>query len=126
MVDCDLLSRRYDISYSGLSSADISVSTDLSEDAKRSLIEDYSNSKSFSDGLIFRKIVEYKLTNRFAERHWWSWLTDSKRDILSRIFEHSGFSTALCNLLRIPALLDDLNISLWHKIIATLSDEVSD
>ncbi|KAF2182665.1 hypothetical protein K469DRAFT_443832, partial [Zopfia rhizophila CBS 207.26] len=96
---------------------------DLSEEAKRSLIEDYSNSKSFSDGLIFRKIVEYELTDMFAERHWWSWLTDSKRDILNRVFEHSGFSAALRNLLRIPALLDDLKISLWHKIIATLSDE---
>lgn len=111
--------------FSALSSANILVSTDLSEDARRSLIEDYSNSKNFSDGLIFRKIAEYKPMNIFAEQHWWSWLTDSKRDILSRIFEHSGFSVALCNLLRIPALLDDLNISLWHKIIATLSDEVS-
>ncbi|KAF1352972.1 hypothetical protein EJ07DRAFT_13857, partial [Lizonia empirigonia] len=91
--------------------------------AQRSLVEDYSSSRVFSDGLIFRKIVEYEGPNEFARQHWWSWLTDCKKDILGRIFAHKEYNAALRKLIRIPALLDDLKITVWHKIIATRSDE---
>ncbi|KAJ4329997.1 hypothetical protein N0V95_010119 [Ascochyta clinopodiicola] len=97
----------------------------LSTQAQRSLVEDYSSSRVFSDGLIFRKIVEYEDVNEFARQHWWSWLTDCKKDILGRVFAHKEYNAALRKLIRIPALLDDLNITVWHKIIATRSDEVS-
>jgi hypothetical protein len=57
------------MSYSTLSYANALVSIDLGEEAKRSLVENYLNSKSFSNRLIFRKIVKYKLENKFAEQH---------------------------------------------------------
>jgi hypothetical protein len=98
---------------------------DLSEGARRSLVDDYSNSKKFPDGLILRKIVEYESADAFSEKHWWSWLTDCKTDILGRVLKHRGFRAALRRLCRTPALLDDLNITIWHRIIATRSDEVS-
>lgn len=97
----------------------------LSTQARRSLVEDYSSSQLFSDGLVFRKIVEYEASDDYSRQHWWSWLTDCKRDILGRIFAHTEYNAALRKLIRIPALLEDLNITVWHKIIATRSDEVS-
>jgi hypothetical protein len=57
------------MSYSTLSCANALVSIDLGKEAKRLLIEDYLNSKSFSNRLIFCKIVKYKLENKFAKQH---------------------------------------------------------
>ncbi|KAA8622017.1 DUF3723 domain-containing protein [Pyrenophora tritici-repentis] len=95
----------------------------LSTQAKRSLVEDYSSSQKFSDGLIFRKMVEYETSDDYSRQHWSSWLTDCKKDILGRIFAHTEYNAALRKLMRIPALLEDLNITVWHRIIATRSDE---
>ncbi|RYN74723.1 hypothetical protein AA0120_g12233 [Alternaria tenuissima] len=95
----------------------------LSTQARRSLVEDYSSSQRFSDGLIFRKIVEYETSDDYSRQHWWSWLTDCKKDILGRIFAHTGYNAALRKLMRIPALLEDFSITVWKKIIATRSDE---
>ncbi|EUC39552.1 hypothetical protein COCMIDRAFT_31295, partial [Bipolaris oryzae ATCC 44560] len=95
----------------------------LSTQARRSLVDDYSNSRKFSDGTIFRKIIEYETSDNYSKQHWWSWLTDCKKDILCRIFSHLEFNAALRQLYQVPALLEDLNITVWHKIIATRSDE---
>jgi hypothetical protein len=75
--------------------------------------------------LIFRKLVEYEAADNYSRQHWWSCLTHSKKDILGRIFAHTEYNAALRKLIRLPALLEDLNITVWHKIIATRSDEVS-
>ncbi|KAF1358854.1 hypothetical protein EJ07DRAFT_121843, partial [Lizonia empirigonia] len=106
-----------------LYSAGTPSATYLSEQAKTSLIEDYSSSQKFSDGLVFRKLVEYETSDPYSRQHWWSWLTDCKKDILSRIFAHKEYNAALREMIRIPALLEDINITVWHKIIATRSDE---
>lgn len=94
----------------------------LSTDTQASLIEDHASSKCFSDGWLYRKVMS---TASYERQHWLAWLTDCKVVILKQLFGHTGLSKALQELERIPALLEDLEITQWHKIMATHSDEVS-
>ncbi len=97
----------------------------LGEEARRTLVEQYSNPKNFSEAEIFRNICEYESKNEFAEQWWWSLLSRYKKDELKRLREHKLFSKALKRLRRIPALMWGFCISTWSRIIATKSDEVN-
>ncbi|KAF2458845.1 hypothetical protein BDY21DRAFT_283526 [Lineolata rhizophorae] len=98
---------------------------DLNANAKRELIEEYSNSVNFSDGKVYSKITEYKsLNDKFAEHQWWARLSKSKRDILKRFLKHDLFATAFASLSTIPALfIHGFKIGTLHKMIGEKIDE---
>lgn len=100
----------------------------LSQNSKRALSEEYSNSLNFSDGIIYRKIQEYQsFSDKFAEYQCWARLTKSKRDILKRFLKHK-LSTAFNSLLPIYGLwIDDeegFSVGTLHKMMGMKIDEV--
>ena len=101
----------------------------LSQDSKRELSEEYSNSQNFSDGIIYRRIMEYdSLGNTFAAFQCWARLTKSKRCILRRFFKHKTLNSAFNRLLPIYGLWIDPEkgfcIGTLHYIMGMKIEEV--
>jgi hypothetical protein len=91
----------------------------LEDEERRSLVEEYSNSLNFRDGIIFSKIHTYmEKGDIFAERQWWARLTPNKARRINQLL-NSTLNSVLMQFLSIPALLLDFKAGIWHKVIAS-------
>ncbi|TQV90169.1 hypothetical protein IF1G_11168 [Cordyceps javanica] len=100
---------------------------DISDEAKRDLIEEYSSEKGPGDGVYYRKIREYQ--GIFGEQHpylehrWWARLgasskSESKKKQLEQLWKHSNFAAAFDAFQHLPALYCGLRLSAINKMIS--------
>lgn len=120
MVDGRALCRYVRHCLSHKNSADLK---DLSDDAKRSLAEEFGNEANFSDGYIFAEICSYP-TNSLDANRWRSRLTTHKNEILRRLLKHPTLSPALRRTMQIPGLRRGLQLGVWSKVLADKYEEV--
>ncbi|KAH8721015.1 hypothetical protein HC256_001391 [Beauveria bassiana] len=100
---------------------------DISDEARRDLMEEYSSEKKPADGVFFRKIREYQgifgEPNEYLEQKWWARLgaiTDSehRKSQLEKLFGHREFAPAFDAFRHLPALYCGLRLSVINKMIA--------
>ncbi|KZZ91208.1 hypothetical protein BBO_09563 [Beauveria brongniartii RCEF 3172] len=101
--------------------------SDISDEARRDLMEEYSSEKKPADGVFFRKIREYQgifgEPNEYLEQKWWARLgaiTDSehRKSQLEKLFGHRQFAPAFDAFRHLPALYCGLRLSVINKMIA--------
>ncbi|KAK2589595.1 hypothetical protein QQS21_012726 [Conoideocrella luteorostrata] len=107
---------------------------DISNEAQRDIVEEYSSERKLDDGEIYYKIREYQgicgQEHPHFERRWWARLAtlpDSKRkkECLDQLLGHRKFSRAFDAFYPIPALYCGLRLSVVSKMISTRCHEVS-
>ena len=77
----------------------ITVYIALSDEAKTSLCEDYSNASNFFDGQIFCRIQQNQESEQvYNEKRWWFYLFKSKRKNLRRLFLKPAILASLDSL----------------------------
>ncbi|EJP61387.1 uncharacterized protein BBA_09683 [Beauveria bassiana ARSEF 2860] len=101
--------------------------SDISDEAKRDLMEEYSNEKKPGDGIFSLRIREYQgifgEQNEYLEQEWWARLgaiTDSenRKNQLEKLFGHRHFAPAFDALRHLPALYCGLRLAVISKMIA--------
>lgn len=103
--------------------------TDISEELRTTLVEEYANQKAPTDGEIYRKIRQYEgeQNEPFRER-WFVRLSKSNQGRLEQLDNRKNrrLRGAFDKLLRIPGIWPNgMRISMLHRLIATDCVEVS-
>ncbi|KAM3475765.1 hypothetical protein MY8738_007241 [Beauveria namnaoensis] len=100
---------------------------DISDEAKRDLIEEYSSEKKPEDGVYYRKIREYKgifgEEHPYLEHRWWARLgasskAENKKKRLEQLWKHPNFAPAFDAFRHLPALYCGLRLSAINKMIS--------
>ncbi|KAM3560519.1 hypothetical protein ARSEF4850_003620 [Beauveria asiatica] len=100
---------------------------DISDEAKRDLIEEYSSEKKPGDGVYYRKIREYKgifgEEHPYLEHRWWARLgasskAENKKKRLEQLWKHPKFAPAFDAFRHLPALYCGLRLSAINKMIS--------
>ncbi|KAJ2976444.1 hypothetical protein NQ176_g4953 [Zarea fungicola] len=100
---------------------------DISDEAKRDLVEEYSSEKKPGDGEFFYKIREYQgifgEKNPYLENKWWARLSairdsEHKKKRLEQLFGHPMFAPAFDSLRHLPALYCGLRLSVVNRMIS--------
>ena len=103
--------------------------TDLSEDVRRDLREEYANSRNFCDGDIYRQIRYcQKQQNQLGEGRWFARLSEGKRKDLRKLQRKEdlrSLSSALDRLLPYIGFWPGLQIGTFHRILNLKCSEVS-
>jgi Protein of unknown function (DUF3723) len=103
--------------------------SDLSDELKTTLIDEYSAERIPDDGEFYRKIRGYQQERSPQfEKQWWARLNDvspSKKSKLERLFRNPDWKAAFDLVLDIPALDDGIEIGNLHTIIGMRCEEVS-
>ena len=99
------------------------VYTDLSDDLKTTLIEEYSCEKKPDDGEIYSKIREYQGYggggNPYFESRWWALLhgkSSHKSDNMKQIIRNPDFRAAFDIQLDVPGLGGGMSLGSTHKV----------
>lgn len=109
------------------------TAADISDEAKRDLIEEYSSEKKPGDGVYYRKIREYKgifgEEHPYLEHRWWARLgasskAENKKKRLEQLWKHSKFAPAFDAFRHLPALYCGLRLSAINKMISMRCHEV--
>ncbi|KJZ69361.1 hypothetical protein HIM_11243 [Hirsutella minnesotensis 3608] len=105
---------------------------DISDDAKRDLIEEYASERKTDDEEFYYKIREYQgifgQENQYFESRWWARLTSvsgstNKKQRLEQLFGHRKFAHAFDEFRHLPALYYGLRLSVVNKMISMRCDE---
>ena len=102
--------------------------TDISHDLRNTLIDEYANEKSPSDGEVYRKIRQYQHEhNAPFQKRWWSRLSDNKAKRLRQLMspDNVDICASFDALLPIPGLWSGMAIGSLHRVLALKCDEVS-
>ncbi|KAL4891328.1 hypothetical protein BDV59DRAFT_203528 [Aspergillus ambiguus] len=79
---------------------------DISPDLQASLIDEYSNERTPSDGEVYRKVRQYQYeANARLESRWMARLSSNKAKRLRQLSSHPAVRAGFDSLLAIPALL---------------------
>lgn len=107
----------------------LTASSDLGQDLKSALIEEYACEKTPEDGEFYCKIRGYQLAdNTFFEHRWWGRLAavaKRKKQNLERLLKHPAYTAAFDCQLEIPGLAGGMSLGSLHTMFAMRCDEVS-
>ncbi|KAJ6081405.1 hypothetical protein N7499_006279 [Penicillium canescens] len=100
-------------------------SDDISPSLKATLIDEYCNEKTPTDGEIYRKIRQYQHeANAHFEKRWKARLSPNKLKRLQQLESHDDVRAAVNSLLALPALLEQgMKICSISRALAIGCDE---
>jgi hypothetical protein len=99
--------------------------TDISQELRSALIDEYANEKQPSDGEIYRKIRQYQREHNAAfEKRWWARLSEDKARRLRQLSNDIDLRSAFDGLLAIPGLWGGMSLGNIGKMMALKCDEV--
>jgi SNF2 family DNA or RNA helicase len=107
-------------------SEDLLLLTDVNDDLKLCLIEEYANEEKPSDGELYCKIRRYHfLQDRSLELRWMSRLSGNRKKNYNGLRRDGDLINAFDALLDITGLWSGMHITTLHKIMALKCDDVS-
>jgi hypothetical protein len=102
---------------------------DIGKSLSQSLVEEYSNEKTPTDGEVYWRVRQYETEqNENSRQRWFVRLSKNKQMRLDQLDNKKNrrLRQAFDKLLQIRGLwLDGLRISMFHRVIAVAANEVS-
>ncbi|KAF4765573.1 hypothetical protein HAV15_003280 [Penicillium sp. str.  len=104
------------------------IYVDISPELRNTLVDEYANEKTPTDGDIYRKIRQYQNEhNAPFQKRWWARLSENKAKRLRQLMspDNVDICAAFDALLPIPGLWNGLSIGSLNRVLALKCDEVS-
>jgi hypothetical protein len=90
------------------------------------ILERYSHEQAFSDGTIFRKIMQYHLSDPRSEAKWWARLSSTKRTDLRQLLKHTPLEMAFGDCISYESLWAPIQLGALHRLNPLKCYEVRD
>ena len=89
------------------------------------IVEKFGNEQAYTDGHIFRRILDYqRQRDDISERKWWARLTSSKRRDLKQLLKDKPLASAFDRLSKFPGFWKPVRLGSLHRLLTLKCDEV--